>query len=507
MDEPVDADALAQFAIRVGLLDDHTAREAVYELGRKDAPAADLIALLTRRGLLTPLQSSKLLKGDTGGYFLGGYRILYKISSGTFGRVYRGDDPRSGQVVAVKVLRHKWTDNKQKVDQFMREGRVGMTLQHPNVVGMLAVNKDNTTGQYFIVMEFVEGDNLRNILSVRGKMEVDEALRMMEECAGGLVYAFSRGLTHRDIKPTNILVSADKLTKLVDFGLAEMSAQQDAGGIMVGRNADKDEDVAIDRTLDYAGLEKATGVTKGDIRSDIYFLGHVLYEMIAGEPLMLLTRDKNVKMQPRRYQEVEATLAKRGPEVGLPPEVQRLIGKACAFEPHLRYQSPAAFLEAIKSCRAELTGATEVDRTAPGPMTIYCVEQHPKLQDAFRDRFKQIGFRVLMSADTTQALKRYQTAPYHALLIDAGTAGADGVKAFEKVLREAEVTGLDLCGMLILNEDQAQWADAAVGHPGSDVFVRPVGLKQLVGFMREQMPNIAEGAAGASGPASGAIGT
>ena len=502
MDEPVDADALAQFAVRVGLLDDHTAREVLYELGRKDAPASDLIALLTRRGQLTPLQGSKLLKGDTGGYFLGGYRILYKISSGTFGRVYRGDDPRSGQVVAVKVLRHKWTDNKQKVDQFMREGRVGMTLQHPHVVGMLAVNKDTTTGQYFIVMEFVEGDNLRNILGIRGKLEVDEALRMMEECAQGLVYAYSRGLTHRDIKPTNILVSTDKLTKLVDFGLAEMSAQQDTAGITVGRNSDKDDDVAIDRTLDYAGLEKATGVTKGDIRSDIYFLGHVLYEMIAGEPLMPLTRDKNVKMQPRRYMEVEATLAKRGPEVGLPPEAQRLIGKAVAFEPHLRYQSPAAFLEAIKSCRAELTGATEVDRTAPGPLTIYCVEQHPKLQDAFRDRLRQVGFRVLMSADATQALKRYQTAPYHALLIDAGTANEDGVRMFEKVLREAEVTGLDLCGMLLLNEDQAQWADAAVGHPGSDVFVRPVGLKQLVAFMREQMPQL-ETAAGASGPPSG----
>ncbi len=492
MDEAVDAAGLAQFAIRVGLLDDHTAREALYELGRKDAAASELVALLTRRGQLTPLQGGKLLKGDTGGYFLGGYRILYKISSGTFGRVYRGDDPRTGQVVAVKVLRHKWTDNKQKVDQFMREGRVGMTLQHPHVVGMLAVNKDANTGQYFIVMEFVEGDNLRNILGIRGKLEPDEALRMMEECAQGLVYAFSRGLTHRDIKPTNILVSTDKLTKLVDFGLAEMSAQSDIGGIQVGRNAEKDEDVAIDRTLDYAGLEKATGVTKGDIRSDIYFLGHVLYEMMAGEPLMAVTRDKNVKMQPRRYMECEAALAKRGPEVGLPPEAQRLIAKAVAFEPHLRYQSPAAFLEAIKTCRAEMSGATEVDRAAPGVLTIYCVEQHPKLQDAFRDRFKQIGFRVLMSGDATNALRRYQTAPYHALLIDAGTAGRDGVDTFEKVLREAEATGLDLCGMLLLNEDQAVWADAAVGHAGAEVFVRPVGLKQLVQHMREQMPGLSE---------------
>jgi len=146
---------------------------------------------------------------------------------------------------------------------------------------ILAVNRDAPSGQYFIVMEFVEGDNLRNILSIRGKLEADEALRMMEECAQGLVYAYSRGLTHRDIKPTNILIGTDKITKLVDFGLAEMSAAQDAAGIQVGRSSDKDEDIAIDRTLDYAGLEKATQATKGDVRSDIYFLGHVLFEVPA----------------------------------------------------------------------------------------------------------------------------------------------------------------------------------------------------------------------------------
>jgi hypothetical protein len=297
----------------------------------------------------------------------------------------------------------------------------------------------------------------------------------------------------------------------VDFGLAEMSAQAATpAGMEIGRTTDKDEDVAIDRTLDYAGLEKATGVAKGDIRSDIYFLGHVLFEMMTGEPLMPVTRDKNQKMNPRRYQDVEATLAKRGPDLGLPPEAQRLIQKAVAFEPHLRFQTPAAFLEAVKGCRAELSGAIEVDRTAPGPLTIFCLEQHPKLQDAFRDRFKQVGLRVLMSTDAGQPLKRYKTAPYHALLIDAGTAGKAGVEAFEQVLKEADATGLDLCGMLILNEDQGGWADAAVGRPGAEVFVRPVGLKQLVAHMREQMPQLAEGVpAGpaSSGPVSGSLQT
>ena len=191
MSEPVDAGGMAELIAKLGLVDEFSVRECLFEIEDNKAPADTLVQLMQRRGLLTPLQGSKLLKGDTAGYFLGGYRVLYKISSGTFGRVYRGDDPRSGQIVAIKVLRNKWTENKQKVDLFLREGRVGMTLQHPNIVQILNVNQDQKTGQYFIVMEFVEGDNLRNIISIRGKLELDEALRMMEECAAGLAYAWT----------------------------------------------------------------------------------------------------------------------------------------------------------------------------------------------------------------------------------------------------------------------------------------------------------------------------
>jgi serine/threonine protein kinase len=493
MSEPVDAAGIADLVISLGLTDETTARECLFEMEDKKAPAADMVQLMQRRGILTPLQGSKLLKGDMSGYFLGGYRVLYKISSGTFGRVYRGDDPRSGQVVAVKVLRNKWTDNKQKVDLFMREGRVGMTLQHPNIVSILNANQDQKTGQYFIVMEFVEGDNLREILRIRKKLEPDEALRMMEECAAGLAFAWSKGLTHRDIKPSNILVSTDKTTKLVDFGLAEMSSQAAAPGqIEVARTSDKDDDVAVDRTLDYAGLEKATNVTKGDVRSDIYFLGHCLFEMITGEPLMPVTRDKNVKMQPRRYLDVEATLTKRGPELGLHPAIHRLIGKAVAFEPHQRFQTPAAYLEGIKATRAELAGNADPNAAhrASGPLSIYVVESNQKLQDVFRAKFKEMGFRVLISMDATQALKRYQHAPFHALLVDAGTSAQEGLEAFKRVTAEANGMRLNLCAILILNEEQANWADEAKKFPGAAVFVRPVGLKPLVHTLTEAIPEL-----------------
>src|SRR5258708_6819370 len=111
MAQPTDASEVADLTIRMKLVDEHTARELLFELEDRTTPAVDFVRLMERKSLLTPFQSAKVLKGDTDGYFLGGYRLLYKTASGSFGRVYRGDDPRTGQIVAVKVLRRRWTED------------------------------------------------------------------------------------------------------------------------------------------------------------------------------------------------------------------------------------------------------------------------------------------------------------------------------------------------------------------------------------------------------------
>src|SRR5262245_20181871 len=185
-----DARGMAQFVARLGLLSDQEAREVVYELDDNTASGQDFVRFCERKNLLTPWQSSKLLKGDTDGYILGGYKLLYKIASGSFGRVFRGVDP-SGQVVALKVLRRRWTDDARWVDHFRREGQIGLSMQHPNIVSILAVNQDSRSGQHYIAMEFVEGGNLRDLLRARKKLPAEEALKIMEECAAGLTFAFS----------------------------------------------------------------------------------------------------------------------------------------------------------------------------------------------------------------------------------------------------------------------------------------------------------------------------
>ncbi len=488
----LDASGIGQLALRLGLVAPDQVRDCIDELGDKAAPAADLLRLMERKRILTPWQGNKLLKGDTDGYVLGGFRLLYKIASGSFGRVYRGDDPRSGQVVAVKVLRNKWTMDKQKVDLFMREGKLGLSIRHPNIVSVLAVNQDPKTGQYYIVMEFIEGGNLRDLLQARKKLNPDEALRIMDECAQGLAYSNARGLTHRDIKPTNILIAVSTgQAKLVDYGLAEISQNS---SVQLQRQEDRDDDVAVDRTVDYAGLEKATNQKAGDVRSDIYFLGCVLYECLTGAPLMPVTKDRQARMLARRYMDVEDALRKNGPALGVSPALMRLLNKMVAFEPTQRYQTPAQLVDALQACRAELTAGTAEARVPTGPKTLFVVEQNEKLQDAFRERFKAHGYRVLLSIDPGQAVKRYQQQAYHAAIIDARTVGREGVTAYNDLLRVSDNTGLEVGVVLILGADQTKWKGEARAHPRGAILIDPgVTMKQLLSTLETLTPDDAPG--------------
>lgn len=474
-----DAASIAHLARQLNLVDDVQLRECWDEMDSGIQSPEILLKLLERKGYLTPWQSSKLLRGEKDGYMLGGYRILYKIASGSFGRVFRADDPRTGTEVAIKVLRKRWSEDPHKVELFEREGRVGMSMHHPNIVRILAVNQDRATGQYFIVMEFVEGGNLRDFMHIRKKVELREALQLMEEASSAIAYAYMRGLTHRDIKPTNILVASQGVIKLVDFGLAEIAAPLPG----------EDHDITVDRTVDYAGLEKTTAVKHGDPRSDIYFLGCVFYEMLCGHSPLTQTRDRVARMNRHRYENI-TPIEMYGVE--LPPCVKHLLDRMMAFDPTQRFQTASLLHEAIRKVQGELDGSSTARLSPSGPRSLFIVESHPKLQDAFREKFSAAGFRVLLSQDANRALHRYEEQPYHALIVDAGTAGEAGVRAFRKIVEESDEIDLTLAGILILNEDQVDWAELVAEHRGVAVMIRPINLKQLIDKLNELLADLEE---------------
>jgi tRNA A-37 threonylcarbamoyl transferase component Bud32 len=471
---PQDANTLGQELVKIGLITEAQLHAVLDALGR-GADADLLLLALEKKGWITPWQSSKVVKGDRDGFVLGGYRLLYKIQSGSFGRVFRGQDEASGRVVAVKVLRRRWSEDQKHIELFQREARVGMALRHPNIVEILAMNVERSTGQYYIVMEFVEGWNLREMLTTRKKLEPLEALKILEDAANGLAYAYSQGITHRDIKLTNILVSSSGAAKLVDFGLAKIYSA------MTGSDEEK-----IDRTVDYAGLERATGVQAGDVRSDIYFLGAVLYEILAGRPPLDMTRDKHARMHRHRFEDVKP-LGRA--DVTGPPSLFRLVETMMDMNPARRYQTPAQLLDAIRGARRELEGKGEV---RGGPRAVFVVESDQHLQDAIRDKFKELGYRVFIAADPARAYDRFRQQPYDGLVVDARTTDEDGLLYFERINTEAERQGIACGSILLLTQDQADWAKRVKRRPGvvilADTPERAVTMKQLLQAIKDLVP-------------------
>jgi serine/threonine protein kinase len=475
----LDAPLLANVMLKLGLVGEAQIQEAFEELGNRNPPPEELLRFLERQGSITRFHTQKLIKGDTHGIVLGGYKILYKIASGSFGRVYRAEDMQTGRVVAVKVLRQRWSEDEHTIDLFNREGRLGLALRHSNIVEVLAVNQDPATKQYYIVMEFIEGGNLRDILAIRGKLKPAEALRFIEECASGIAHAYSQGVTHRDLKLTNVLISTHGVAKLVDFGLA---------GIFTRKGLEIESGEKIDRTVDYAGLEKRTGVKPGDVRSDIYFLGCILYEMLTSRSPLVMTRDPRVRMSAQRF---DSVLPMRPEEVQASPSLYQLVDRMMSLDPKLRYQTPSQLLDAIQGVRAEIEGRAQTATDRPGRLSVrsvFVVERNEKAQNALRVRLKELGYRVFIAADPARALDRYGLQPYDAIILDAGTTGEEGRFTFEQILKDASRQGRSCAGILILSEDQLDWAHEVPTSAKVAIMRPPVSLRKVCQKLQELVP-------------------
>ncbi len=219
-----------------------------------------LLQALESRHLLTSYQVGKLERGETDSLVLGDYKLLYRNASGSFARVYRGASLSDGRMVGLKVLRQRWAADPRIVRLFRREADLGKKLKHEKIVPIYDVA--NQGDSHYFTMEFVEGGNLRDFLNIRKRLSVIEATRCLIDLAEGLEYAARMGVTHRDLKLTNVLMSTQGIAKLVDFGLAgDEVMNSEAGGD------------SLQRALEYATLERGTNAPANDPRSDLYFLG------------------------------------------------------------------------------------------------------------------------------------------------------------------------------------------------------------------------------------------
>jgi eukaryotic-like serine/threonine-protein kinase len=271
----------------------------------------------------------------------GRYRLESKLGSGGMSTVFLARDETLERSVAIKVMHREMSDQPDQIERFRREARAVAQLSHPNVVAVIDAGEDG--GYPYIVLEYVEGETLKQRIDRLGRLPVDEAVAYAIEIGRGLAAAHGRRMVHRDVKPQNVLIDTEGRAKVTDFGIAR-SLESD-GLTKTGR---------VLGTTDYVAPEQAMGHSV-DSRSDIYSLGVLLYEMLTGEVPFRAETVVGVAM--KHVNEDMPDVQQRRPEIS--SALAAVIERATSKDPKKRYDDMMAFL-------VDLEGALEVEVARSG---------------------------------------------------------------------------------------------------------------------------------------------
>lgn len=263
----------------------------------------------------------------------GRYELEHKVGEGGMARVYRGRDVRLNRRVAIKVLHSHFADDVSFLNRFQHEAQAAAILSHPNVVDVYDVGQDGDI--HYIVMEYVEGQDLKALINREAPLPVDRAVAIAEAVALGLAAAHRVGLVHRDIKPQNIMVAPDGHVRITDFGIAKshLSTALTETGVTFG-------------TADYIAPEQAQGQVATP-RSDIYALGVVLYEMLTKR--LPFTGENAIAVAMQHISANPVPLHRLNPQV--PPQLESLVLRAMAKDPAQRPQSAQEFARLLHNYR------------------------------------------------------------------------------------------------------------------------------------------------------------
>ena len=258
---------------------------------------------------------------------IGNFEVLSQIGSGGMGTVYLGRDPGLGRQVAIKVIREEVRD-KEVLDRFFREARAAAALRHPNIITVY------TSGQHeyqpYMVMEFVDGESLAEIIRSRRTLPLSDKMSYLEQICAGLHFAHRAGIVHRDIKPANIMIDREGVVRILDFGIAriEGSAMTQDGSLM--------------GSLNYMSPEQMLG-RPADHRSDIFSVGSVAYELLCYQ--QAFKGGLNDGLLHRLPHEAPPALSSLYP--GLPPALEQVVMRALEKAPEQRFQDLAEMRSAI----------------------------------------------------------------------------------------------------------------------------------------------------------------
>jgi response regulator RpfG family c-di-GMP phosphodiesterase len=447
------------------------------ELSRLEDPAR-LLFQLVGAGLLTNYQASQVVGGRLDGLLLGNYRILDRLGEGGAGVVFKGQHLRFRRPVAIKTIAEGADLDESTVPRFFSEMEVIGRLRHPHIVAALDAGQAPGAGGalHYLVMEYVAGHDLNKYIRAKGPLSAEAACRLIDQVADALAEAHRQRLIHRDVKPSNILVTPDSQAKLADFGLVRhFGRRMTEPGILIG-------------TIDYMAPEQVQDSSAVDARADIFSLGATLFWCLTGRTPFPSQGSAAEKVL-RRMTQPAARLRESRPD--LPAALEEVVARMLKTRPEDRPQTMRAVRTSLKpfmpaETPAQRAAGSEPEQAEPresakpataGVNRVLIVDDDPIAARMSLQILDQAGLRADMVSSGTEALEAARRCPYGLVLLDVQMPGMSGQEVL-RALRQAPPCAhlkIIMCSGSERADDLAQLLLAGA----DDYLTKPVGPVQL----------------------------